>query len=93
MCSNFHHDRKNIKGFLIGANGPLKWEHDKTKCFFRGIVCTKFDLQNETWNNEIHYEVFEELDRKGGAECKYEVLRNAPGDIRLEGHCYLYKSL
>ena len=43
---------------------------------------THFYLQNETSSNKIHKEIFEELHRKGGAKCKHEVFRNAPGRFR-----------
>ena len=44
---------------------------------------TQFRPQNETSNNEIYQEVFEDLHRKGGAKSKYEVSRNAPGSFRV----------
>ena len=33
---------------------------------------TAFYFQNETLNEEIHQEFFEELNRKSGAKCTYE---------------------
>ena len=33
---------------------------------------TNFYVQNETSNNEVHQEVFEELHREGGVKCVQE---------------------
>ena len=44
---------------------------------------THFDHQNETSNNKIHQEHFNELRRKCGANCNYKVFRNAPGSFRF----------
>ena len=45
--------------------------------------CAHFHLQNVTSNNKIHREFFEELHRKGGAKCKYEVFMNASRSFRV----------
>ena len=44
---------------------------------------THFNLENETSNNKIHQEVFEELHRKGSALCKKKVFRSAPGNFKV----------
>ena len=40
-------------------------------------------VENETSNDKIHQEVFEELHRKVGAKCICEVFRSAPGSFRM----------
>ena len=73
------------------------WEEILKKCKFKGPkikknglrkdltakYITHFHLQSVTSNNEIHQEIFEDLHRKCGANCKYEVCRSASGSFRV----------
>ena len=68
---------------------------------------THFNLQNETSNNQIRQEVFDQLHRKGGATCKKECSgarlevswsrvagRGGETDeIGLKEHCFVHRRL